>query len=147
MNTEEQPGDQQDCAPPHIRVQVVEHDFVGGRVHDFVDSRSKNKGAGHAKAQSREEPDGEMTSGSHANLLPENDLQYDKRDGHNNTPENGAVKPRGMLGLGNGREAIDNIPQLRVGFGFGHQADYDRDDHANQTAPKSTKHVLRLILG
>src|ERR1700751_1299358 len=127
-------------------MQSVEHDFNGGRVHYFVDPRRENKGAGHAKAYPRKEPDREVTSGFHASLLPENDLQNDERDGHNNPPENRTVKDRNMLDLGNRSKAVHHILQLRIWFWFRQKADDDRHDHADQTTPESPKHVLRLVL-
>src|SRR5215470_3357178 len=57
INPEEQARHQQDCAPPHIRVQIKEDDFVDGRVHDFVDSSGKDERTNHSQAQSRKEPD------------------------------------------------------------------------------------------
>src|ERR1700758_2470119 len=91
--TEKHTKNQEESAPPHVRVQIVKHDLFCGRIHQFIDSPGKDKETVHAEAQPSEKPDRQRSAGFHATLLPENDLQNHKSDGYNHTPENRAAKP------------------------------------------------------
>jgi len=78
-------------------MQIVEHDFLDGRVYGLVDSLEENEGAIHAQAQSCEEPDREIAAGFHKSLLPENDLQNEKYDGYNSPERSVSYYNKGQL--------------------------------------------------
>jgi hypothetical protein len=56
------------CAPPNVRVQVVQLDPLQGWVEKFEDTSTKNKHAVHQKGNSDKEPDGKGSATFHEYL-------------------------------------------------------------------------------